>query len=286
MKTIEELVAAVRELPAPRRLHVFERDRWKPGDEPDDFIAGADASRVREAILEQAGDLFLDGGRVDVAREGELVVDVIVPPDPDPLWLGAHLHRADRTPWPGGRIPVDVPADAPSRAYRKIEEAIVWSRAPLAAGQTAVEIGAAPGGASLALVRRGLLVVGVDPGEMDPAVASAAADRGVRFTHLQVTGGALRIEQLPDRVDWVVLDVNLAPQVALHMARRIVQALRPAPRGVLFTLKMNEWRFAAELPELLRRVEEMGLRDVRATQLPSNRQEIFVYAIHPGAARR
>jgi hypothetical protein len=64
-----------------------------------------------------------------------------------------------------------------------------------------------------------------------------------------------------------------------------VQALRQPPRGLLFTLKMNEWRFAAEIPDLLRRVETMGMVQVRATQLPSNRQEIFVYATHAAGRR-
>ena len=44
---------------------------------------------------------------------------------------------------------------------------------------------------------------------------------------------------------------------------------------------------AAEIPALLDRVRAMGLTGVRATQLPTNRQEICVYAeTQKGAERR
>jgi hypothetical protein len=113
--------------------------------------------------------------------------------------------------------------------------------------------------------------VGVDPGAMDARVLAAPG-----FSHLQLALGDLRREQLPARVDWLLMDVNLAPQVALHGVRRIVSTLRPALRGVIFTLKLNDWKMAAEVPALLARVAGMGLTDVHATQLASNRREICV----------
>jgi 23S rRNA (cytidine2498-2'-O)-methyltransferase len=207
-------------------------------------------------------------------RPGERVVDVIVAPD-EPLWLGVHAHVAGRSPHPGGRPPLTLPAEAPSRAWLKLEEALAWSQLPLRRGQVAVEIGSAPGGASWALLERGLTVVGVDPGDMDARVLAAPG-----FSHVQVPLGDLRREQLPARVDWLLMDVNLAPQVAVHGVRRIVSTLRSSLRGVIFTLKLNEWKMAADVPALLERVAGMGLSDVRATQLPSNRREICVTGIH------
>src|SRR5215471_5965689 len=57
------------------------------------------------------------------AEDGELVANVIVDIG-EPAWLGLHRHDARHLPHPGGAIPVDVPVDAPSRAYAKLEEAI------------------------------------------------------------------------------------------------------------------------------------------------------------------
>ena len=120
---------------------------------------------------------------------------------------------------------------------------------------------------------------------MAPQVLGYEGPSGNRFRHVPVAVGALRREMLPGRVDWLLLDVNLAPQVALHSVRRLVAALRRQLAGVIFTLKLNDWSMADEVPELVARVAAMGLGGARATQLPSNRQEICVYA-ETGRRRR
>ena len=238
------------------RLHVFARD-------PD---ATVDLAPWQDAITAQ---LKLPTG---AAEPGDLVADVIVAAD-EPAWLGVHRADADHLPNAGGAIPVDVPADAPSRAYAKIEEAIAWAQLPVQAGQVALEIGCAPGGAMLALARRGLEVWGVDTADVAPQVLAAP---GVH--HLRQKVGAVRWEELPPSVDWLLLDVNLAPQVALHEVARLVPRLRGTLRGAVFTLKLNDWTFVDKLPELAARIRAMGFTDVRMRHLPSNRREIAVVA--------
>lgn len=235
------------------RVHVFARDP--------------------EAVLDLAPWQALGPG--GPAQIGELVADVIVAPD-EPAWLGVHRHDAWRPVHAGGAIPVDVPADAPSRAYAKIEEAIAWAQLPVAAGQIALEIGAAPGGAVLALANRGLVVWGVDTGELAPNVLAHP-----NVTHLAKKVGAVRWEELPKKIDWLLVDVNLAPQVALHEVARLMPLLRESLRGAVITLKMNDWTFVAELPKLVERIREMGLPNVRLRHLPSNRREVCAVAL-PG----
>ena len=231
----------------------------------------ASATRVHTFVRDEPIDLApWTIGANEPAQPGDLVGDVIVAPDE--TWLGLHRHDDNHLPHPGGAIPVSVPADAPSRAYAKIEEAIAWAKLPVAAGQVALEIGSAPGGAAMALARRGLEVWGVDPGDM-------IAIPGVH--HLPIKVGALRWEQLPPRVDWLLVDVNLAPQVALHEVRRLMPRLLGTLRGAVFTLKLNDWTFVAELPLLVDRIRQMGLPDVRMQHLPSNRKEICAVALLP-----
>lgn len=213
------------------------------------------------------------------AAPGERVADVIVPIDRDVAWLGVHRHDRLRLPHPGGAIPVVVPGDAPSRAYAKIEEAIAWADLAVAPGQVALEIGAAPGGAALALARRGLEVWAVDTGALAPQVVALPS-----IHHLAKKVGALRWEELPARVDWLLVDVNLAPQVALHEIRRLMPRLVGTLRGAVFTLKLNDWAFVAELPVLVDRICQMGLVDVRLRHLPSNRREVCAVAL-PARAR-
>ena len=212
------------------------------------------------------------------AGPGELVADVIAAAPGEPAWLGLHRHDRFRSPNPGGAFPVDVPDDAPSRAYAKIEEAIAWADLTIGRGQVALEIGAAPGGAALALARRGLEVWAVDTGELAPHVAALP---GVH--HVAKKAGALRWEELPARVDWLLVDVNLAPQVALHEVARLMPRLRTTLRGAVFTLKLNDWTFVPELPVLVERIRQMGLPDVRMRHLPSNRKEICAVALRAPA---
>ena len=234
------------------RAHVFAR-------EPESVV---DLAPWRDAIP-------LPGG---AAAIGELVADVIVA-EGEPAWLALHRHDDTRLPLPGGAIDVDVPADAPSRAYAKIEEAIAWAHLPVAAGQVALEIGAAPGGAVLALARRGLDVWGVDTGDLAPHVAALP-----NVHHLAMKVGALRWEQLPPRVDWLLVDVNLAPQVALHEVARLMPKLKPTLQGAVITLKLNDWSFVAELPMFAERIASFGFSDVRLRHLPSNRREVCAVA--------
>ena len=239
-----------------------------------------------EALVDPAGlTLWQALGPGGPAEPGELVADVIVAPVQTgqegppwmthPGWLGVHRHDRLRSPHPGGAIPVVVPDDAPSRAYAKIEEAIAWAELAVAPGQVALEIGAAPGGAALALARRGLEVWAVDTGALAPQVAALPS-----IHHLVKKVGALRWEELPAHIDWLLVDVNLAPQVALHEVRRLMPRLVDTLRGAVFALKLNDWAFVAELPVLVDRIRQMGLADVRLRHLPSNRREVCAVALH------
>lgn len=235
------------------RVHVFSREPERPGELTPWQVLGP-------------------GGPADV---GELVADVIVGPDPgEPAWLGVHRHDQFRLPGPGGEIAVALPDDAPSRAFAKIEEAIAWAGLAVAPGQVALEIGAAPGGAVLALARRGVEVWGVDTGELAAHVRALP-----NVHHVAKKVGALRWEELPPRIDWLLVDVNLAPQVALHEVARLMPRLLPTLRGAVITLKLNDWTFVGELPALVERIRQMGLPDVRMRHLPSNRREICAVAL-------
>ncbi|MFL5319359.1 MAG: SAM-dependent methyltransferase [Myxococcaceae bacterium] len=235
---------------SPTRFHVYSRDPEVPVDET-------------------AWQALGIGG---TARDGEVVADIVLAPE-EPAWLGVHRHDTSRSPHAGGTFPVDVPAESPSRAYAKIEEAIAWARLPMKKGETAVEIGAAPGGAVLALARRGLKVFGVDTAELAEQVRSLP-----NVHHIPKSVGQLRWEELPDRVEWLLMDVNLAPQVAVHEVARLIPPFRKTLLGAVFTLKMNDWAFVDDLPELTERIRQMGFREVRLRHLPSNRREVCAVA--------
>ncbi|HEX2692374.1 MAG TPA: hypothetical protein VHN14_37465, partial [Kofleriaceae bacterium] len=72
---------------------------------------------------------------------------------------------------------------------------------------------------------------------------------------------------------------NLAPQVALHEVARLMPRLVTTLRGAVFTLKLNDWAFVAELPALIDRIRRMGLPEVSVRHLPSNRREVCAVAL-------
>lgn len=250
----------------PTRLHVFARNPEVEG-------AATRVAEVEGELREAGGARFLPGS---VAAAGELVTDVIVAAGEPNVVVGMHVHEAGRSPHPGGAVPVEVPADAPSRAYAKIEEAIAWAGLPVKAGQVAVEIGSAPGGAAYALARRGVTVWGVDPGAMDRGVLDFVGPGGARVHHVAETLASVRWEALPRRVDWLLMDVNLAPPVAIHGLGRLVPAWKHTLRAAVLTLKMNDAAVRRGLPIYLERVAGLGFSDVQVTHLPSNRAELCV----------
>jgi 23S rRNA (cytidine2498-2'-O)-methyltransferase len=257
------------------RLHVVERDRFAPGSEPMGFVPGAWARAAREALLPGTESLFEAEAE---ARPGDRVLDVIAVEEGE-WWVGWHEHTPFHSPFPGGNPGLELPAEAPSRAFLKLEEAILWSGARLREGQRAIEIGSAPGGAAYALLARGLEVIGIDPGEMAPGVLAHP-----RFRHIRSLAGRSPARELPDSAQWVLLDVNTHPEIALHEAEVIVRHYPDSLLGVLFTLKLNEWKMAAEIPSWRGKVRAMGMTRVRATQLPHNRQEITVFGLTPRGA--
>jgi 23S rRNA (cytidine2498-2'-O)-methyltransferase len=263
-----------------RALHVWQRDRAAPGDF--DFTPGVSqlADEVEAAVRAAAADpkIQSSSGRRPAGR-GQMVLDCIVV-EPDLWWVGAHPAASLGARWPGGVIPIELPEDAVSRAYLKMEEAIRWSRLPIKEGDVCVEIGSAPGGASQALLARGLVVNGIDPAEMDAVVLADP-----NFNHLK-----MRARDLPRRefrgVRWLTADMNVAPQFTLDALESIVTHEEVHVRGMLITLKLLEWELAEQIPEHLDRIRSWGYRDVRGRQLAHNRQEICVAAIKHRSLRR
>ncbi|MCC6625715.1 MAG: hypothetical protein IT385_31055 [Deltaproteobacteria bacterium] len=246
-------------------VHVFERDRWRPGEHPPAHRPGARAAVVEAELAGLGG-------------AGQAVLDVVVPLDDDPWLVGWHRRGPAHAPFPGGIVPLQVPADAPSWSFRKVEEAIALAGFEPRHGEVALELGAAPGGASYALVRRGLHVVAVDPQPMHRTVAEEAARRGLPFRHIKLPMAAVTLEELPPRVEWLLMDVHLAPPVALHGLARYLARYKQGLRGAILTLKLNTWELASAIPEWLERLRGLGLVEPHARQLPSNRQEICVTA--------
>ena len=214
-----------------------------------------------------------------VASNGQHVLDCVVVA-PGEWWIGRHQATSRVRRYAGGVFPLQLPEEAISRAYLKVAEALAWSRLPVRPGDHCVEIGAAPGGTSQALLDRQLHVTGIDPAEMDPAVL-----RHPNFRHLRMRGADLKRREYAG-FRWLLADMNVAPRYTLDVVEGIATHRAVKLQGLLLTLKLLDWSLAEQIPSFLERIRGWGFRDIRARQLVHNRQEICVAALRHRALRR
>ncbi len=269
-------------------VHVWQRDERRVGDrfEPGQSSAAAEASL---AIIKARPGLPSDDPsqrpvrkftRVNqVAEVGANVIDCVLV-EPDQWWIG--LHRVTTTPssWPGGVPPIEIPEDMISRAYLKMHEAIAWSRIPLRPSDCCIEIGSAPGGAAQAMLEHDLHVIGIDPAKMAPQVANHA-----NFEHIQKRGRDVPRRELA-KARWLMTDANVTPTQTLDTVEDIVTHGAVNIRGMLLTLKLPNWKLAADLPIYLDRIRNWGFQYVRPRHLAFNRQELCIAALRNKSMRR
>jgi len=201
------------------------------------------------------GDLLLV--QLLLAARGRVLVSATAP---RPLPHGGF----DLAPWPAGAAPVDDDRAPPSRAYRKLEEAFQWMGAAPRAGETCVDLGAAPGSWTLMAARRGAKVLAVDRSPLAPTVARTA---GVTT----VTGNAFTYE--PSRpVDWLLCDVVCEPPRAIDLVDRWLGRARNLVVTVKFKGR-DQYGALAALGPILDRARPAF---ARVKQLAHNKNEVTV----------
>jgi 23S rRNA (cytidine2498-2'-O)-methyltransferase len=258
----ELTAAATAALPArPDQLHVWQRAkpaRLRP------------QARSAEEPLPSAAELHATiAAQLECPQVFDIVIDA-----PDRAWLGWHTATTPASCWPGGIYPGQLPDNAVSRAWLKLDEAIAVFEIPLQPGQRACELGAAPGGASQRLLSLGLSVVGIDPAGIDPQVAQHP-----RFEHWHMRARDVRLRRLRS-FDWLVTDMNIDPSSTVDALERVATAPGNRLQGIIATLKLPQWQRAADLPGWLDRFRSWGFVP-RARQLSAGGRELCVVALRP-----
>lgn len=207
-----------------------------------------------------------------IFRPGE-TVHLIMMLGPDEYWVGEYQLLPTHFQTPGEESSIEERPDIPSRAYYKMAEAYEAFDLPFDHQEIVLELGSAPGGASLFLLEQDLKVLGVDTAAMDPAIL-----KNFNFKHLKRPFETLDAGHFPDGVDWIISDINLPPTVILKELRRLLSFLRP--RGILLTLKMNQMKHIHMLDQAVKEMKQLGFEKVQLKYLPSHRQEISLLALH------
>jgi 23S rRNA (cytidine2498-2'-O)-methyltransferase len=211
-------------------------------------------------------------GVVRVARErardvGATLVDLVFL-SPSEIALGAVEPSLALTLHAQGRARMKVAGDRPSRAARKVEEALDWLGLSPGPGEVCVDLGAAPGGWSWSLLGRRARVVAVDPAELRPDVA-----RHPRLTHVKASAFTYG----PDEpIDWLFCDMAWRPREAAQMLAK--WARKRWARILVANLKLPMKQKAEMVRELREILHGGGWQRVRSRQLYHDRDEITVTA--------
>ena len=180
--------------------------------------------------------------------------------------------------WDMGVPRLKFPSAAPSRSTLKLEEA--WLQLMTAEermsflklGQTAVDLGAAPGGWTWQLVNKGMKVWSIDNGPMNQDLMDSG-----QVIHLREDAFKYKPER---RMDWMVCDVVDQPaKVADRLQRWLVEGWC---RYTIFNLKLPMKQRWAEVRNIFERIDatfsDNGINyQLRAKHLYHDREEITVF---------
>ena len=133
---------------------------------------------------------------------------------PTGCWAGAAQACRLSSPFPGGVLRMRFDPQAPSRSYLKIEEVFALMNEHPRPGQTAVDLGAAPGGWTFAFLKRGCNVTAVDNGPLKLPLQS------LQPVHLRCDGINFEPRNINLPVDWLAADMLIPPGVAMGLLRR------------------------------------------------------------------
>jgi 23S rRNA (cytidine2498-2'-O)-methyltransferase len=216
-------------------------------------------------------------------KSGDLV-GTVVELGPGEFWAGLHRHSHRLSPDPAGDSGLTMPAESPSRAWLKLEEAARFFGLSFKPGEIVVEVGCAPGGVVLALLNRGVSVVGVDPAKMAEVVLGAAIDNRQQaptdrpwFFHSRKPAALASKRDLGHGVGWFMSDMNQSPEVVLKECARFCR-MCPDIRGVLITLKLTDLMQVADKPSWFAALAALGFTDIRLQQLAVHPKELALLA--------
>lgn len=243
-----------------------------------------DIKRVHHARFE---DRKMQGvhGEGDLPKIGE-IIGTVVELGPDEFWSGLHRHAPFLSPDPAGDFGVEMPATSPSRAWLKLEEATRFFDLKFTVKDIVVELGCAPGGVVLALLDRGVSVIGVDPAKMAPIVMESAiaerdqaSDKRPWFFHSRKPAALTSKRDLGQDVSWFMSDMNQSPEVVLKECARFCK-MAPSIRGVLITLKLTDLLQVAEKSQWFAALTAMGFQTVRLQQLSVHHKEFALLGLN------
>lgn len=232
----------------------------------------------------------VSGGEMAGEPQFGEIIGTVVELGASEFWAGLHRHAPFLSPDPAGDAGIAMPAESPSRAWLKLEEAARFFGLEFTRKDIVVELGCAPGGVVLALINRGVSVIGVDPAKMaDVVLASAIGERQDApadrpwFFQCRKPAALTSKHDLGQGVTWFMSDMNQSPEVVLKECARFCK-MAPSIRGVLITLKLTDLLQVADKSRWFASLAEMGFKTIRLQQLSVHHKEFALLALRSFAS--
>jgi len=257
----------VRALPLGVRFAI---QAWVPDTDDGNLGAGvADAleSAVHERLTANAATRARLASVDALRSEGGHLVQLALD-QPGRAFVGGTPLVQAHSVFAGGRARMRVGAGKPSRAARKVEEALQLLGVQPSAGESCVDLGAAPGGWSWVLLEKRARVIAVDPAMLRPDLYER---RGLR--HVKESAFTFEPEET---VDWLFCDMAWRPLEAAALLAK--WARRHWARMLVANLKLPMKRKAEMAIRLREVLADGGWTRIRMRQLYHDRDEITVVA--------
>lgn len=120
----------------------------------------------------------------------------------------------------------------PNRAYLKLWEALTLLGTYPQPGETAIDLGASPGGWSYVMQTFGVNVTAVDKAPLDPRIGKLP-----RIQFLQQSAFALDPEKIATPVDWLLCDVASYPDRTLALVQKWIASGKA--KRMIITIKLQ-----------------------------------------------
>jgi 23S rRNA (cytidine2498-2'-O)-methyltransferase len=218
---------------------------------------------VNDAIQQAIGPVLEERGLVyDRKRPAQIISCTL---RGKRLLAGLSRTVDNLSAWPGGMARIAGGDDALSRAKKKLLEALDVFSIALPKSGRALDLGAAPGGWTQALLEHGLSVTAVDPASLDHRLSSP------KLEHYRGTAERFLASQPRGGFGLIVNDMRLDARDTARLLVAFAELLAPSG-SIISTLKLPERGFVQVLDAAFD-----ILRDhyrIRARQLFHNRSEV------------
>ncbi|WP_155964670.1 SAM-dependent methyltransferase [Streptococcus ruminantium] len=220
---------------------------------------------IHENIRSIKKELVAEGYTYDECSPKQIVSILI---SNNKAFIGANDAYLNRSLKNGGIIRYKVTDDFISRAEFKLLEIFDTCDFSIPGGAKALDIGAAPGGWTKALVNKGCLVYSVDPGRLSEKIIS---NKSVKY--FQESAQRFLYRKLDLKFDFIVNDMKMDGVKSFQMMLEMM-SMAKGSTNFIFTIKLPKKRWDAYLKKLLQLMDE-SVEVIFLRQLSYNRSEVM-----------